>query len=316
MVKKREVVRKYHYPDSWMITLCNRTILFMVRDILKFAAYAVDAAVVDAYRDEVDAFEIFPTDIELAGKQKIKTEEKDTSADLTKTGIRGVMTRVVSKFKEGTPKHDMFGTKGMDAMTDSELLKCGRRVVRMGTEYLAELAGTGLTALILTALDDQCQAFEDSIAAQEDAISKRDIATQERALLGNAIFEKLMNYCSIGQNIWYDNDEAKYNDYVIYTKSGSLVNPIEMTINAGLTQMIINKLFQVTDTFVIENTGAAKLKLGFCVDASTPVAAGVDLAVGETKTVTAAELGDFAANQFLNCTNNSVTNGSIKIKLP
>jgi hypothetical protein len=316
MVKKREVIRKYHFPDSWLTTLCNRTILFMIRDILKFSAYAVDAAVVDAYRDEVDEFEVYPTDIELAGKQKIKTEEKDTAADLTKTGIRGVMTRVVLKFKEGTPKYEMFGTKGMDAMTDSELLKCGRRVVRMGTEYLAELAGTGLTALILTALDDQCQTFEDAIGAQEDAISKRDIATQERSLLGNAIFEKLMNYCSIGQNIWYDNDEAKYNDYVIYTKSGSLVHPIEMTIEFGETKNIINKLFAGDAVFEIINTGGAKLSFGFCLDGTTPVSSGVDVAAGESKTVTAAELGDFAANQYLNCTNNEPAAGSFKIKLP
>lgn len=315
MAKKKEVKRNYHFSDGWLITLCNRVIVFILRDIVQFTGYGVNAAAVDDYRDQINTFEEFPTDIELAGTQRTKTEEKNAAIETEKTAIRAIMARVSTVYAPGTPKYDSFGTKGMDQMTDSDTLLCGRRVARMATENLAALAGTGLTALIITDLTTKCQAVEDAIAAQEDAIAKRDIATQSRIELGNAIYDKLMNLCGFGQAIWADIDEAKYNDYVIYNTSGGLVNPVEMTIDVGITANIANKLYVATDVFEITSI-ESKLEFGFCVDETTPVVAGVIVSAGETKSVTASELGDFAVNQFLNCTNNDTVQGSFIIKLP
>jgi hypothetical protein len=233
-----------------------------------------------------------------------------------KTGVRGVMARVVTVFKEGSAKYEAFGVKGMDAMTDPELLKCGRRVARVATEYLVDLAGTGLTALIITDLTTKCQKFEDALAKQEKAIADRDIATEDRIEMGNALYEKMMNYCGFGQTIWVETDEAKYNDYVIYTSSGNLANPIEMTIAAGATENILNKDFKETDSFEITNTGLVKLNFGLCVDAVTPVSGAIGLIAGEVKKVTAAELGDITVHKFFNCTNGSISDaGSFKVKV-
>jgi hypothetical protein len=80
--------------------------------------------------------------------------------------------------------------------------------------------------------------------------------------------------------------------------------------------MIINKVYTAADVFEIANTGAANLKFAFCPDEVTPTGGGIGLAPGETKTVTASELGDFATNHYLNCTNGDAVEGSFKIKLP
>ena len=316
MSKKKEVIRNYRFADSYLVLLCNKIIVFILRDILQFAGYGVTAPTVTAYTGEVNDFEDLPSDIELASAQKVTTEEKDAAGESLKTGVRGVMTRVVTVYKEGSAKYEAFGVKGMDAMPDAELLKCGRRVVRVATEHLADFASTGLTALILTDLSNLCEAFEAALAKQEKAIADRDIATEDRIEMGNALYEKLMDYCGYGQTIWVETDEAKYNDYVIYNKSGGLANPIEMAITAGTTEMIIHKLYAADAVFVIDNTGGVKLFFGFCADASTPVSDGIDIASGESKTVTASDLGDFATKQYLNCTNKEISNGSFKIKLP
>ncbi|MFZ4590885.1 MAG: hypothetical protein ACOYN6_07800 [Ignavibacteria bacterium] len=76
------------------------------------------------------------------------------------------------------------------------------------------------------------------------------------------------------------------------------------------------KLFSSDAVFKITITGKAKLKLGFCANANAPVAAGAKFAAGETKTLTAAELGITAENIFLNCTNADAVQGGFKIKLP
>jgi len=317
MAKKKEVRRKYKFPDSWLVTLCNRVVVFILRDILEFAEYGVTAPTVTAYTGEINDFEDCPSDIELAGKQALQTEEKNGSVETLKTGIRSAMARVITIFFEGSAIFNSFGTKGLSSMTDSELLKCGRRVVRVASEYLADLSGTGITALLLTGLTNKCDNLELKIAEQEAAIANRDIATEDRIEMGNAIYDKLMYYCGFGQAIWVETDEAKYNDYVIYNSSGGLVNPIEMLIAASATQNIINKLYTADAIFVITNLGTVKLMFGFCVDASSAVVVGVGILAGETKTVTAAELGGFTAFEFLNCTNSSVSDeGKFKIKLP
>jgi hypothetical protein len=125
-----------------------------------------------------------------------------------------------------------------------------------------------------------------------------------------------MKFSGFGQTIWFDKSEALYNDYIIYTKSGNLVKPIVMKIEKAASENIIKKLFAKENIFKIKNTGKTKLLFGFCADALTPVIAGVALEAGETKSVTAEELGDFAVNNFLNCTNADAEQGSFKIKLP
>ena len=316
MTKLKEVKRDYPFADSHTIMLANMIISFILRDITEFAAYAVTVVIVTTYTNEVNAFEVFPTDIELKGKQRVKTEAKEAKRESILGVGRGILARISTVYKEGSAMYDSFGLKGINGMTDSDLLVSVRRAARVADENLAALAGTGIDAAFITAVLAECQSYEDAIKEQKDAIAARDIGAEERVKMGNAIYGKMMDYCGYGQQIWANVSEAKYNDYVIYTSSGGLVHPIEMSIDAGATEMIINKLYAGDAIFIIENTGTAKLKFGFCTDAVTPVVTGVDIAAGETKTVTAAEIGDFAANQYLNCTNNDSMAGSFKIKLP
>ena len=303
MAKKPEVKRKYKFADSWLIELCNRTRNFILRDIAEFSAFNVDALVMDAFQTETNTFEAFQTDEELAGEQSEKTEAKDTSAESVKTDVRGVMTRIESKNKSHTARYRRFGTKGMDEMDDSHLLACGRRVARVATVVLADYADVGLTAVIITELETKCQALEDSLDEQSDAIADRDIATEDRIEMGNALYNKLSNYCSFGQQIWAETDEAKYNDYIIYTSEGKLAEPIEGTVDAGLTANVMNKTFEPTDELKLENTGTAQLRFCLAPDGVTACASGIEVNADEEITVTTTELGDPATNEFLNVTN-------------
>ena len=314
MAKKREVQRKYAFADSWLIELCNTRRQFILRDIAEFAAYNVDALVMDAFQAETNTFEAFQTDEELAGIQSEKTEAKDTSADEVKTDVRGIMTRIESKHKPHTARYRRFGTKGMDEMDNSHLLACGRRVARVATAVLADYADVGLTAALVTELETKCQALEDALDEQSDAVANRDIATEDRIETGNTLYDKLMNYCSFGQQIWVETDEAKYNDYIIYTSSGTLAEPIEGTVEAEQTVNVMNKLFEATAQLKLENTGTTELMFCLAMDAVTACSAGITVNPGEEITVTVTELGVPETNEFLNVTNLSASEqGSYKV---
>ena len=52
-------------------------------------------------------------------------------------------------------------------------------------------------------------------------ISDRDMATENRVENLNYLYSLVSKYAGIGQDIFYEVNEAKYNDYVIYdTPSG------------------------------------------------------------------------------------------------
>ncbi len=55
-----------------------------------------------------------------------------------------------------------------------------------------------------------------AIDAQAKGISDRDVATEDRIEVLNTLYRILIKYAGIGQDIFYETDEAKYNDYVIY----------------------------------------------------------------------------------------------------
>jgi hypothetical protein len=92
---------------------------------------------------------------------------------------------------------------------------------------LDDLAEKGLTQQMLDDLETVIGEFDNALSMQEDAISSRDIATEERIEKANAIYAIVSKHCDTGKRIWVSSNQAKYNDYVIYdTPSGK---PEEMT---------------------------------------------------------------------------------------
>jgi hypothetical protein len=65
-----------------------------------------------------------------------------------------------------TGKYKTFGFDGMDEMSDANLYRLAKRVMRVGTKLLPELAKQGLTAEIPTTLQQTTVDFDASIDTQ------------------------------------------------------------------------------------------------------------------------------------------------------
>jgi len=149
------------------------------------------------------------------------TANKDAKADQLRVAIRTIMARAELRYGTGNAKYRKFGAEALSQQSDSDLLITGKRVVRVGTEFLAELTPNGLTAAMLTAITFLCNEFEVLIIDLKIKIGERDIAQEDRVEAGNVIYKTLVQYTTTGLNIWETSDVAKYNDYVIYnTVSG------------------------------------------------------------------------------------------------
>lgn len=215
-MKKPSVVRSYNFSDATLVSKAKEKIAFMRRDAASFTPFGITAALVTSLETAVNVFSNTITDVEAVSDQTGVTVAKDAKADQLKVAIRAVMSRAERKYTVGSAKYRKFGTQALSQQSDSELVTISKRVVRVGTLLLAELAPNGLTAAMLTAITKLCNEFEVLMIDLQLKIADRDITQEDRVEAGNIIYKTLMSYTTTGLSIWETSDVAKYNDYVIY----------------------------------------------------------------------------------------------------
>lgn len=222
-MKKKEAFRLFNFSDAVLITKAQEKIVFIRRDYEEFEAFGITNPLITELENNVTDFSNSITDIEALSNQTEMTAGKNAKAEELRVAIRAVMSRVQLKYGVDSAKYRKFGTESLSQQSDSDLLIIGKRVVRVGTEFLSELAENGLTAQMLTQINTLIHDFEMLIIDMKIKIGERDILQENRVETANAIYTTLVNYTNTGQSIWSSRNVAKYNDYVIYnTVSGEV----------------------------------------------------------------------------------------------
>ena len=218
-MKKKEVLRAYNFSDGKLVTTTKEKIAFIRRDAAEFDGYGITSAMVDELENQTNHFSETATDVELVSNQTEVTTNKDAIADKLQVAIRGVMSRVVLKYPVESAKYRKFGTEALSQQSDAELLVIASRVVRVGTEMLADLAANGLTSGMLDEVKHFRDDLEHELIGMNLKIADRDIEQESRVEAANAIYATLIKYTNTGQSIWETSNVAKY--YVVYnTPSG------------------------------------------------------------------------------------------------
>ncbi|PDS24706.1 hypothetical protein [Flavobacterium branchiophilum] len=230
-MKKKEIIRSYHFPDAVLVTTSNAKIAFMERDAVQFTDYGITPDMVADLKASVIAFSDFSTDIESLNDQTDATASKDAKAAELKQELTSLMSRVAAKYTVKSAKYRKFGAGNISQKTDADLLLTAKRVIRVATPMLSELATNGVTAQMLTTITTHANSFENLLIDKEIKVGDRDIQQEDRVEAGNLVYADLIKYCGIGQAIWAATDVAKYNDYVVYnTQNGqapTVATPIE-----------------------------------------------------------------------------------------
>jgi hypothetical protein len=215
-MKKKEAIRLFNFSDAVLITKAQEKISFMRRDSDDFEAYGILNPHLTALETSVADFSDSITDIEALNSKMEMTTSKNVKAEELRVAIRAVMSRVQLKYGVHTAKYRKFGTDTLSLQSDSDLLITGKRVVRVGNEFLGELAENGLTEQMLTDISGLIHDFEMLIIDMKIKIGERDILQENRVETANAIYATLVNYTNAGQSIWTSRNVAKYNDYILY----------------------------------------------------------------------------------------------------
>lgn len=227
MGKKKMVMRDYLFSDGVLKQKADDVAGSIQRDITQFTTRGVTATTVTALQILVTTFDNIQTDEELQGALSVATDAKDALADALQTAVGVVRTMAENKWGTSHALYRSFGFEGMNAMSDEQLYRLGKRVIRVANAQLTQLASEGLTAAVISNLTTITNNFDTSIDVKEDAVKNRDIKTQDRIEKGNALYKEMVRLCNTGKSIYFTTDEAKYNDYVIYnTPSGAADTPV------------------------------------------------------------------------------------------
>ncbi len=210
----KEIVRKYNCGDDVLAQKADGLVDSMKRDAAEYATRNVDATRTSEISTLATQFKDFPTDAELQGAVTTATEIKDANVALLYQKIDSVRSMAETKYGN-SGKYRTFAFGQLSRIPHSDLFRTAKRVVRVGTTFLSELASEGLTAALLTEIGTLGATVDLNLDAMEAAVENRDIKTQERIILGNALWDKMVTYANIGKSLFQFKDEARYNDYVL-----------------------------------------------------------------------------------------------------
>jgi hypothetical protein len=194
----------------------GNVIIAMERDFAEFTPRGITQVEIDAFKAQGDTFELYPTDDIFQNEIAIVVVEKNNTRNAITLKVRRISGYFEQKWGLKSPYYKQLGIKGMTDMKDDVFLVMARRVVQVATSRLADLSPIGLTQADIDALEADAQTFENKLNGIYEKTAERDVKTNERTALGNALYEQLAKYCAVGKNIWEDVNEAKYNDYVIH----------------------------------------------------------------------------------------------------
>lgn len=222
--KKQMAVRDYGFSDGELKQYADEIISSIKRDIVEFSERGVTATRLNALQQKLANFDELPTDEILEGIKIDATQDKDAARSNAEIAARTILVMAENTFGTESGKYKQFGDAALSRQSDNQLYRTLKTIKTSADKFLLDLTEEGLTQAIVDTLAKLTALFDKTIDDQNTAIKSRDIATEERIEAGNALYADLVKVCNTGKDIWYNKNEAKYNDYVIYTTSSSKDN--------------------------------------------------------------------------------------------
>lgn len=220
-MKKEQVTRDFKLADSVLKQKADELIGLIDRDITEFTDRGYNATKKTELTNALNTVDNFPNDEQLEAIKINLTEQKDAARNALEKTMRSIFNMAENVFGLYSAKYKEFGNAGISQQSDAEIVRVAKIMSGTAEKYLTQLADEGLTAEKITTLITQRDALDVAIDAQAKGISDRDVATESRIEALNKLYQLLTKYAGIGQDIFYETNEAKYNDYIIYdTPSG------------------------------------------------------------------------------------------------
>lgn len=150
------------------------------------------------------------------GNRCSKTEDKKRFQQSLEDQLINLRFRAKMALGEQSVEYRALRFGKIQTMKEQDLIIFANHVSTTCREMLEKLAQRNITESMLEDLDVTTQQLDDAIDEQKKMISTREAKSFEREEKANAIYTQIAEMCEVGKKIWEEENEAYYNDYVIY----------------------------------------------------------------------------------------------------
>ncbi len=210
------VRRKYSIHDSKLSMIAIHLCDSLTRDYDDVKNFGVTLNNISELAALKDIFANFKTDKIYLSECMSATEHKKLLNKELKESIRKFILRFHVKWGVNSFEAKSLESKGMNNMTDNNLIALAYRILEKSIFYFDELSIDGLTQDTINDFSNLLISFENAIDDQKNNINLREIKAQERIVLGNQLYDLVAKYCEIGKITYAMSNPAKYKDYLIY----------------------------------------------------------------------------------------------------
>jgi hypothetical protein len=209
-------VRNSTLSDAELVADGRRLLVAARRDLPLLANDGVDKARLDKLEQDIEAFELLPSDTVDEATQAAETERRDAAADALQDAIRAVAGPVIDVYGRQSPRYRALGILDMENMNDAELLLAATDCHAAGTRLLTDAAVVkeGLTQTKLNAIGPARQALVDVLDQRTQLAEQRSLNAQARVRAHNPLNDEITRLQGKCQRKFRTADPARYDDYV------------------------------------------------------------------------------------------------------
>lgn len=263
----KQLKRTYNFSDGHLVQLADDVKNSATTDLAELAKVGVTAPEIAVITTKRNAFNELQTDTYYSSQLNTLAQSKNEKiADMLSQA--DLICQIAKRTFANTPgAMGAFNMPALNRMPQAEQIRECKSMHKTATEALEAMDDFGLSELMLDNFIAAQQSADLAYDARREMVKLRDRKTQERIAAGNDLYKVVAAMCSTARD-FFKNDEAKYNDYVIY---GGDTTPAQVgggTVVAGgiyVTDLVVDN---DNDNITIKNTGSVDIKVYYGDDPS------------------------------------------------
>jgi hypothetical protein len=217
MTKPLQSSRKYTFSDAKLKKTADNLLSLIDRDMALFSVHNFSPAQRAEFANMITEFDAVMPDEIMEGKKMTKTELKVAARNILIRKLKTAALMCKHIFGQYSNKYNSFGDTDYSKQNDEALYKNAKAAIRFSTIFLDNLAEEGMTVQRIQEMETANSNFNAAVNEQAKAEMRRELATSERVEIGNKLYQLIIKYSNTGKDIWYAENEAYYNDYLVYS---------------------------------------------------------------------------------------------------
>jgi len=196
--------------------LVSNTVVLMKENADLFALRGVSLADINDFEALGNECEVFMSDSYFLGNIMIKSKDRDEQREAALKLAQEVSGYFLQVFGERSEEYRQLRVSKLYRPNDDIFVAVLRDIVRKASDEFAKLSAGGLTQAKIDALDAAADLMDEKLDALADAKVLRKQKTVERIEKGNALYDLLVKYATIGKLLYKEHPEIGYKQWVIY----------------------------------------------------------------------------------------------------